>query len=161
MNKNVSLKSVWQDPDLNQLTLSDIILQNKNYLNKCGKFYIGTDSMYVNGKCTFAVVIAFHNDKLKVAKYYYQKLTNRGKLFNDIKVKLLKEIDLSIEAAQQVQTMVENAIIEVHADIGINKSNYSSRLHKTIRQWVKNLGYTFKVKPDSWASSSIADWHTK
>jgi len=31
----------------------------------------------------------------------------------------------------------------------------------SVSGWVTGMGYDLKVKPDSWASSSIADNHTK
>ena len=34
-------------------------------------------------------------------------------------------------------------------------------LVKQIRGWVTGLGFDCCIKPNSWASSDIADWHTK
>ena len=54
-----------------------------------------------------------------------------------------------------------DANIEIHADVGTKEKNATNTLVDSIRGWVIGMGYIFKCKPNSWASTSVADWHTK
>jgi predicted RNase H-related nuclease YkuK (DUF458 family) len=132
-----------------------------DYSSYGGKIYVGADSMYYTGKCKFAAVIALHDANQNIAKYYYKKFNQNSKIYKDIKVKILEEVNLSIQVAEFVLSACPDAIIELHVDIGTKKSNITRKLYSIVKGWVTGLGFSLKVKPNSWASSSIADWHTK
>jgi predicted RNase H-related nuclease YkuK (DUF458 family) len=53
------------------------------------------------------------------------------------------------------------AAIEIHADVGTTKRSATSKFVEFVRGWIRGSGFTAKVKPYSWASSTVADWHTK
>ena len=145
----------------NPVTFDNIKTKIKNYSSKGGIIYVGADSMLHSTTCSFASVIAFHSTDLRVATYFYKKLKIKEEKFKDVKVKILHEVNLALEAAQFVIDTCPNAKLEVHVDISTKKQHLTSRLYSTVKGWVSGLGYNLKVKPDSWASSSIADWHTK
>ena len=42
-----------------------------------------------------------------------------------------------------------------------NKENKTRVMMSTVAGWGTGMGYDLKIKPESWASSSIADNHTK
>jgi predicted RNase H-related nuclease YkuK (DUF458 family) len=157
MNRN----KPWFDADGCEVNKNKVNNEIINYATNGGKVFIGADSMYYTGKCRFAAVIALHDNNQNIAKYYYQKLNQNSNLYKDIKVKILEEVNLAIQSAEFVLSIYPDANIELHVDISKHKSAYSSKLYKTVKNWVKSLGYDFKIKPESWASSSIADWHTK
>jgi len=152
---------IWHDADgfiTSNLDLKDEIT---NYTNLGGTVYVGADSMLYNTSCSFASVIAMHDRNKKIAKYFYKKKKILGTKYSNLELKILEEVQLSIECANFVLSLCPSAQIEVHVDIGCNKRNLTSKFYNLIKGWLKGLGFEFKVKPDSWASSSIADWHTK
>ena len=143
------------------VTVDRIKERIRNYARIGGTIYVGADSMLHSTTCSFASVIAFHNSDHRIATYFYKKNKIKEEKFKDVKIKILHEVNLALEAAQFVIEACPNAKLEVHVDINTKKQHLTSRLYSTVKGWVSGLGYNLKVKPDSWASSSIADWHTK
>jgi predicted RNase H-related nuclease YkuK (DUF458 family) len=151
----------WSDADGNPI--EDYIIKNEiiNYSSRGGKLYIGADSMFYTNKCCFATVIALHDANQKIAKYYYRRLNKKSSQYKDLKIKILEEVNLAIQTADFVLNICPSAEIELHIDISTKKKNLTSKLYNTVKGWVTGLGYNLKVKPHSWASTSVADWHTK
>ena len=79
----------------------------------------------------------------------------------NLKNKINEEVSLSVQAAQKINEFSPNTPIELHVDIGKNKENKTRMMMSTVLGWVTGMGYDLKIKPDSWASSSIADNYTK
>ena len=61
----------------------------------------------------------------------------------------------------EIRDVIPESDIEIHVDIGRKKKNSTRFLVNQIRGWVTGLGFVCCIKPNSWASSDIADWHTK
>ena len=62
----------------------DILLltEIRTYVNRGGRIFVGTDSMYVGGMCIFATVIAMHSPDQKIAKYYYKRIKEKNSLYD-------------------------------------------------------------------------------
>ena len=74
----------------------------------------------------------------------------------------MKEVQDSIEIANTLRNLIEqDRNICVHADISENEKNRSSVVCEQAKNWIIGMGFDFKLKPISWASSSIADLHAK
>ena len=142
-------------------TIDQITEEITEYSSKGCTLYVGADSMLISETCVFAVVIALHDRDHKIAKYFYRKIKKTESKYRDIKLKILEEVNLAVEAAHFILESCPEAKLEIHVDISTKKSHKSSSLYSTVKGWVAGLGVPLKVKPDSWASSSIADWHTK
>ena len=151
----------WVDADGNQRADSFIESEILEYVKLGGVIYVGADSMLYNASCSFASVIAFHDNQNKIAKYFYKKKRVKGNKYADIKLKIIEEVNLAIQCAQFVTSVCPTANVELHVDIGQEKQNLTSKFYNLVKGWVHGLGYKLKVKPNSWASSSVADWHTK
>ena len=68
----------------------------------------------------------------------------------------------SIETAATVQELISpNREIFVHADISSDAKNKSNIVYEQARRWIMAMGFGCRMKPISWASSSIADLHAK
>ena len=158
---DISQKSFWLNSDGDMWNDDDIKVKMINYINMGGKIYIGADSMMNCNTCVFAIVIAFHDNEQQIADYYYKSIKIKSDKYKNLKTKILEEVNLAIQAAQLVHRLCPQAKVEVHIDIGIKKINLTRSLYNLVEGWVTGLGYDLKIKPYSWASSSIADWHTK
>jgi predicted RNase H-related nuclease YkuK (DUF458 family) len=102
-----------------------------------------------------------HNPSKRIATYYYKKITSKSKEYRVLQNKILNEVALSIEIAQLIVAKHPDANIEVHVDVGPTQRSKTRTFIETVRGWVLGSGFKFKHKPDSWASSSIADLYTK
>ena len=154
-------KVKWMSGSGKLQTIDQVTKEITDYASKGCTLYVGADSMLIADTCVFAVVIALHDRDHKIAKYFYRKVRKTESKYRDIKLKILEEVNLAVEAAHFILEKQPDAKLEIHVDISTKKSNKSSGLYSTIKGWVAGLGVPLKVKPDSWASSSIADWHTK
>ncbi len=154
-------KPMWVSPSGYQQTDDEFKKIISDYVSMGCKVYIGTDSMLYGDSCNFATVVAFHNNDIRVANYLYKrfKVSNLG--YNDLQTKITEEVSLAIQAAQLVASCCPSAEIEVHVDIGKNKKNKTRGLLPMVKGWVSGMGFDLRIKPESWASSSIADCHTK
>ena len=154
-------KSFWMSPAEGQLSDDEFVEQARVLIDKNSSVYVGTDSMLRGDTCIFATVIAFHNNAANVATYYYKKFKVCNAEYKNIKNKITEEVNLSVQAAQVMSNAFPMTPVEVHVDIGASKENKTRIMMSTVSGWVAGMGYDLKIKPDSWASSSIADWHTK
>ena len=74
----------------------------------------------------------------------------------------MKEVQDSIEIANAVRDLTHSSRrIFVHADVSENKKNKSNVVCDQVKNWIYGMGFEYKLKPISWASSSIADLHAK
>lgn len=123
---------------------------------------VGTDSQnYSDTK--IVVVIAVQNVG-HGGIFFYDIL--RIKRIDNIKQKLLYETSMSLKYANKLISQFENFCKEtgfdfnninfcIHVDAG--KNGKTSALIPELVSWVRACGYDCKVKPDSFAASSIAD----
>ena len=151
----------WKDAYGNNIDSEKLFKDLEVYLQKGGTLYIGTDSQYTSGKCVFASVIGMHIRDLRVGNYFFTKKKELNYSYGDLQTKIYKEIEMSINIAGYLKKKYEDATIEIHADVGVKEKNATKKLVDGIKGWVIGMGYTFKCKPNSWASTSVADWHTK
>lgn len=159
---NLEQQAHWCNEDGSKLNDDDLAVKILDYAKTGGTIYVGADSMYNNERgCYFASVIAFHNRKPDIADYFYKTIKIKSEKYKSLKIKILEEVNLALQAANLVSAIYEDADIEVHIDIGTRKINLTRTLYDSVRGWVVSSGYRLKIKPYSWASSSIADWHTK
>lgn len=123
---------------------------------------VGTDSQnYSDTK--MVVVIAVQNVG-HGGIFFYDIL--RMKRIDNMRQKLFYETSLSLKYADKLISQIEdycekinfdfsNVSFCIHVDVG--KKGKTSKLIPELVAWVKACGYDCKIKPDSFAASSIAD----
>jgi hypothetical protein len=120
------------------------------------KVYIGTDSIVKHGSVEYATVIVFLREKNGGFMFIHNESSDQ-KLH--IKERMLKEVALSIDIAYQLcDLFIEYDVdMEVHADINTNLQFKSNEALKDAMGYIMGMGFAFKAKPDSFASSCCAD----
>ena len=122
------------------------------------ELHVGCDSHFIGNRCIFAVVIALY-EKGKGGTYFFARIKKDRKLFHNLKIRLLKETEYSISLAGLISNAQND--VNVHLDINPNEAFKSNVVFTSATAWVKSLGYQCIVKPDSWASSWLADAYAK
>jgi len=119
--------------------------------------YIGTDSQEFNKTITIATCIVFYkNDGPKSSIFYFRDRVSR-KYYKNLKTRMTMEAFQSVQVALEMSE-IYSGNIEVHLDIGSNEKRSKTFLFKNeLEQIVMSQGYKCEVKPNSWASSTIAD----
>ena len=150
----------WKNSLGRQFNLPEIIEIIQKFPN--AQIHVGTDSHFKTGYLIFATVIAIY-DPGRCSRYFFKRTKNSSsKLKTPLRARLLKEVQDSIETANRVREIVgEQRNISVHADISENEKNKSSVVSEQAKNWIYAMGFDCKLKPISWASSSIADLHAK
>lgn len=120
------------------------------------KVYIGTDSQVKQSVTEFATVIVFLREKSGGFMFIHNEKTNQ---ILHIKERMLLEVSKSVEIAYSLcDLFIEHDIeMEVHADINTNSQFKSNEALKDAMGYIMGMGFAFKAKPDSFASSCCAD----
>ncbi|MTI56551.1 ribonuclease H-like YkuK family protein [Geosporobacter ferrireducens] len=117
---------------------------------------IGTDSQNFSGLTKMVSVITLVR-KSKGGIFFYD--IKRLKIINDLRHKIFVETQYSLELAAKVMAYIQKkeirAALEVHVDIG--EGGDTKYLVKEIAGWVGALGFKCCIKPESYASTGIAD----
>lgn len=84
----------------------------------------------------------------------------------DVRMKLTEETTRSLNIMTKLVEMLEdpiynelkaNSTLAIHVDAGWSDKGKTKELIPMLVGWIKACGYNCKVKPDSYASSSVAD----
>lgn len=152
---------VWQKYNGEKIRMSIIdavedIIQKESALGNKLKVYIGTDSQVKRGIVEFATVIVF----LREHKGGFMFI-NRDKITRrlGIKERMLTEVQKSIDIAYQLCPILDlyHIDLEVHADINTNPSFESNIALKEAMGYILGMGFQFRAKPESFASTNCAN----
>jgi predicted RNase H-related nuclease YkuK (DUF458 family) len=76
--------------------------------------------------------------------------------------RILREVQDSIELGLSISEEFPSAKIELHLDISPStKGNGTSKISEMVTGYAKASGFDCKIKPEAWASQSVADKHSK
>jgi|TARA_Y100000310_G_scaffold262013_1_gene271579 hypothetical protein len=160
MDNNITDK--WFTGSGSPISAEAIFDEIDEYVKLGGKVFIGTDSQIKSGGCIFVTAICLHSRSgKKYGKYFFNKGIESGIPLKALRVRIMKEVQLSIDIAFVILEQHPQADIEVHVDIGTTQRSATRKFVDSISGWVKGAGLECKIKPNSWASSSVADNHTK
>ena len=153
--------SVWFDPASGkQVEFSHIvgrILSNRQYT-----VHVGTDSHRVKGQLDshmFATVVCLY-EQGKGGDYYFRRVEKHGK-YGSLRQRIMEEVSHSVDVAVSLTQFVSHNRIVVHADVNSDPRHKTFNFLGQIRSWISSVGLGFHCKPDSWASSGVADKHAK
>lgn len=120
------------------------------------KVCIGTDSQIKPGRTEFATVIVFLREKNGGFLFISQ---HRTSVPFSLKERLLKEVSFSIEVAYDLCDLLHEyeVALEVHADINTEPQFRSHDALCEAMGYIRGMGFTFKAKPEAFASSCCAD----
>ena len=120
------------------------------------KVCIGTDSQVKGKEIEFATVIVFIR-KGKGGFMYINNETTLQKM--SIKQRMLEEVAKSIDVAYALCRIftLYDVDMELHADINTNPNFKSNDALKEAMGYIMGMGFTFKAKPEAFASSSCAN----
>ena len=73
--------------------------------------------------------------------------------------RMVFEVSKSIEVATQIAELLDlyEIQLEIHADINPDPKHESNKALQSAVGYILGMGYDFKIKPDSYASSNCAD----
>lgn len=132
------------------------VIEQETLMGHKLKVCIGTDSQVKGDITDFATVIVFLREHRGGFMFIHQEKTKKKM---SIKERMLTEVQGSIDIAYQLCPLLElyEVEMEVHADINTSpnfKSNVA--LHEAMG-YILSMGFVFKAKPESFASTNCAN----
>ncbi len=140
-----------QLPILDEIRLK-MIEEQGNKIKVC----IGTDSQVKGNITEFATAIVFIREG-KGGFIFHNAYQTERKM--SLKERLILEVSDSIQVAYNICNILDeyNVELEVHADINTDPQFRSNIALKEAMGYILGMGYTFKAKPDAFASSYCAN----
>jgi len=87
-----------------------------------------------------------------------------SKRYSTLSTRITEEVRRSIEIAEYLMNdhHILPEMLEVHLDVSpFAAKNGTSKLSDMLKGYVQGYGFTCKLKPNAWASQSVADRHSK
>jgi hypothetical protein len=138
--------------DIQEAVRSTLIAEKNNKLKVC----IGTDSQVKGNITEFATAIVF----IREGKGGFIFLRNfRTEQPFTIKERMIREVSESIEIAYLLCPLLEEfkVELEVHADINSDPQFKSNVAFKEAMGYILGMGFSFKAKPEAFASTYCAN----
>ena len=149
--------------DVNQEILSYAkFVEKLKDLNKEGlDVYIGTDSQVLGPKISIVTCICLYRNGLPKNSIFYIKEKLNTERYPTLRSRMLLEAYRSLEVALEVDQLVDGQLT-VHLDIGSDVAkNKTAKFQNELQFLFKSQGFGCEIKPNSWASSCVADRFTK
>lgn len=123
------------------------------------EIFIGTDSQKVRKRnlIWYSTVICIYR-KGKGAHLIYTKEKRQDIV--GIKNRLKEEVNYSIGLAvflRDNEILYDKNVVKLHLDLSPEIENESNKVLKEMTGWVKGMGFEYRIKPESCASSYAAD----
>ncbi|MBL7818336.1 MAG: hypothetical protein JNL70_25210 [Saprospiraceae bacterium] len=120
------------------------------------KVCIGTDSQVRGEEIHFATVIVFLRERKGGFMYIHHDLSRKEM---SLRERMITEVGKSVEIAYALCDLLDkyDVALEVHADINTDPYFQSNVALREAMGYILGMGFTFKAKPDAFASSNCAD----
>ena len=156
------MNDLWVTGNGYEIRFNDVLNEVEHHVNLGGGVFIGTDSMLRIDGCTFASAICLHGGSGQSGgRYFYKRTVDRSKNLGSLRHRITCEVERSIEIGMRVMESNPAANVEIHIDIGSTPLSKTRDLKDALGGWALGAGFSYKIKPEAWASASVADRHTK
>jgi predicted RNase H-related nuclease YkuK (DUF458 family) len=120
------------------------------------KVCIGCDSQVKGNIIEFATVIVILREK-RGGFMFFNLQRKHTKM--SLKERMITEVSMAVQLAYELCPVLDRypVALEVHADINTDPGFRSNIALKEAMGYILGMGYTFKAKPDAFASSYCAD----
>lgn len=115
--------------------------------------HIGCDSQERGENISYAVTLCLYipgHGGHVISKRVVTKKASRYE-------KLWKEVELSISAAEELESVIKNQELTIHVDYNVKPTEGSHSLYDAGIGYITACGYKALGKPNAWASTKVAD----
>ena len=157
------IEKCWITGSGQQIDFYEILKILKYNTLKGSRIFIGTDSFVSNNKICFASAVCLYGTG-GPSRYFFFKEKVKKRPFNVLVTRITEEVRRSVELAEYIMETndIESENIELHIDVSpFNMNNGTSRFSDMLRGYVTGAGFECRVKPNAWASQTVADKHSK
>jgi predicted RNase H-related nuclease YkuK (DUF458 family) len=141
-------------------TWEDIIGDVRSAIDRGSRIFVGADSMKEQKDCTFVVTVCIYNPGAG-GRYYFNRFKQPTKTFPTLRARIFQEAAEAIDVSLQLLAEIPGAPLEIHLDVNRDKRYETGKFSEQVVGYARSIGVECRIKPDSWASSDIADKHTR
>tara|TARA_B100000214_G_scaffold274245_1_gene204396 strand:- start:13664 stop:14146 length:483 start_codon:yes stop_codon:yes gene_type:complete len=155
-------QSYWFSGSGQSVDFDQVIDVTLRSIKSESKIFIGTDSFVSKKKVTFATAICLHGGG--ISRYFFFKNNHNSKNFKNLISRITEEAKISIDLAELLISKhgINKGSIELHLDVSPKHlNNGTSRFSDMLKGYVSGYNLECKLKPDAWASQTVADRHSK
>jgi len=145
---------------LNFSKVEDLVSKHSK---KNKKIFIGSDSFIIKNKICFVTAICLLTKNLGGRYFFYKENVSLTR-YQNLPTRITEEVRRSIEIAEHFVTnyKIPARRFELHLDVSPSGTkNETARLSEMLKGYVQGYGLACKLKPNAWASQSVADRHSK
>jgi len=156
----------WFSPSGEQVIWDDIkaLIQGL----RPDQLWVGTDSHLVGQSFVFATALVIYKDADntpdRVRLYYVTRFKvpqkHYGSSKDALRRRLMDEVQSSVSLSLRIVSETGKKPI-IHADLNPSEKYKSGKYAKALQNYVKGCGFDVEIKPNAWASSGVADKHSK
>ena len=153
----------WSTGSNKKIDFYEILKIIKDHTLKGAKIFIGSDSFIANKKVCFATAVCLYGSPLG-GRYFFFKEKEPKNSFKILVTRITEETRRSLEIAClfMEEYKIDSSLIELHLDVSpFSAGNATSKFSDMLKGYVQGYGFDYRLKPDAWASQSIADKHSK
>tara|TARA_B100000427_G_scaffold315194_1_gene309060 strand:- start:894 stop:1379 length:486 start_codon:yes stop_codon:yes gene_type:complete len=153
----------WITGSNKSIDFYEILKIIKEHTQEGSKVFIGTDSFISSEKVCFASAICLYGEN-KPGRYFFFRENLSNKHYNVLVSRITEETRRSVEIGCLLmeEYNYDPSIIELHLDVSpFSAGNATSKFSDMLKGYVQGYGFDYRLKPDAWASQSIADKHSK
>ena len=153
----------WVTGSGSQIDFYDLLNILKIHVSKGAKIFIGTDSFNSNSLTCFASAVCLHGGEME-SRYFFFKDYKQKNLYSQLVSRITEETTRSINIANLLikEYKFNLSNIELHLDISPkSKNEKTSKYSEMLSGYVQGYGLGYQLKPNAWASQSVADRHSK
>jgi predicted RNase H-related nuclease YkuK (DUF458 family) len=152
-------------PRKGRCSIDQMIAEIQSYIGQDRKaeykVVIGTDSQTRERETLFVTAIIIQRIG-KGAIFFYTRKSHRA--MKDLRYRIYRETEYSLQCVELLKKkgffdFSVNIPMEIHLDVG--QQGETRKLIQEVVGWVTAVGYTAKIKPESYAASAVADRFTK
>ena len=153
----------WTTGADKEIDFYEVLKIIKAHTQKGSKIFIGSDSFLTNKQVCFASAICLYGGE-ESSRYFFFKENLKPSPFRALVSRITEETRRSVEVACFLieEYGFNSSIIELHLDVSpFSAGNATSKFSDMLKGYVQGYGFDYRLKPDAWASQSIADRHSK
>ena len=160
--KHIVEKS-WVTGSDNDIDFYELLNLSREYILKGSKLFIGSDSFISKQRICFATALCLHGGENGGRYFFFKDFVPKNQ-YSNLVSRITEETRRSVEVAAMLmdEYSFESANIELHLDVSpFGTNNGTSKYSEMLKGYVQGYGVDYRLKPDAWASQTIADKHSK
>lgn len=153
----------WVTGSDKEIDFYELLNLSREYILKGSKLFIGSDSFISKQKTCFATALCLHGGE-KGGRYFFFKDFVPKNQYSNLVSRITEETRRSVEIAAMLmdEYNFDPSSIELHLDVSpFGANNGTSKYSDMLKGYVQGFGVDYRLKPDAWASQTIADKHSK